>query len=285
MALAKGRVYLESIRFEHTIFALPFAYMGMLLAADGWPGWGKFLLITAAMAGARTAAMAVNRLVDAELDARNPRTSDRALPAGLMRRGEMAALAVAGAAVLILAAWRLNLTALALAPVALFVVTAYPYTKRFTWSTHWILGLADSIAPAGAWIGIRGDFGLEAALISLAMLFWIAGFDLIYACQDVDVDRRDGLHSVPARFGIAAALWTSRGCHAATVVLLIALGLAAGLGWPYWIGVLAAAALLAYESTMVSPADLGRLQKAFFDMNGYVSVALLIAVSLSYVFG
>ncbi len=285
MVLSRGRVYLESIRFEHTIFALPFAYMGMLLAADGWPGWDKFLLITAAMAGARTAAMAVNRLVDAELDARNPRTSDRALPAGLMRQGEMAALAVAAAAVLILAAWRLNLTALALAPVALFIVTVYPYTKRFTWSTHWILGLADSIAPAGAWIGVRGDFGLEVALISLAMLFWIAGFDLIYACQDVEVDRRDGLRSVPARFGIAPALWASRGCHAAAVLLLVALGLVAGLGWPYWIGVLAAAGLLAYESTMVSPADLGRLQKAFFNMNGYVSVALLIAVSLSYVVG
>ncbi|MCY4107812.1 MAG: putative 4-hydroxybenzoate polyprenyltransferase [Chloroflexi bacterium] len=285
MAVSRARVYLESIRFEHTIFALPFAYIGMLLAADGWPGWDKFLLITAAMAGARTAAMAINRLVDAELDARNPRTSDRALPAGLMRRREMAALAIAGAVVLVLSAWRLNLTALVLAPVALFVVCAYPYTKRFTWSTHWILGLADSIAPAGAWIGVRGDFGLEAALISLAMLFWIAGFDLIYACQDVDVDRRDRLHSVPARFGIAAALWTSRGCHAATVVLLVSLGLVAGLGWPYWIGVLAAAALLAYESTMVSPTDLGRLQKAFFDMNGYVSVALLIAVSVSYVLG
>ena len=285
MVLSRGRVYLESIRFEHTIFALPFAYMGMLLAADGWPGWDKFLLITAAMAGARTAAMAVNRLVDAELDARNPRTSDRALPAGLMRQGEMAALAAAAAAVLILAAWRLNLTALALAPVALFIVTVYPYTKRFTWSTHWILGLADSIAPAGAWIGVRGDFGLEVALISLAMLFWIAGFDLIYACQDVEVDRRDGLRSVPARFGIAPALWASRGCHAAAVLLLVALGLVAGLGWPYWIGVLAAAGLLAYESTMVSPADLGRLQKAFFNMNGYVSVALLIAVSLSYVVG
>ena len=285
MIVGRARVYLDSIRFEHTIFALPFAYIGMLLAADGWPGWDKFLLITAAMAGARTAAMAINRLVDAELDARNPRTSDRALPAGLMRRREMAALAVAGAAALILAAWRLNLTALALAPVALFVVTAYPYTKRFTWSTHWILGLADSIAPAGAWIGVRGDFGLEVALISLAMLFWIAGFDLIYACQDVDVDRRDRLHSVPARFGVTAALRTSRGCHAATVVLLAALGLVAGLGWPYWIGVLAAAALLAYESTMVSPTDLGRLQKAFFDMNGYVSVALLIAVSVSYVLG
>ena len=283
MAVTRGRVYLGSIRFEHTIFALPFAYMGMLLAADGWPGWQKFLLITLAMAGARTAAMAVNRLVDAKLDAVNPRTSYRALPAGLMRRWEMAGLAVVGFAVLGFAAWRLNLTALALAPVALLILIIYPYTKRFTWSTHWILGLADSIAAAGAWIGVRGDFGIEPALLALAMLFWIAGFDLIYACQDVEIDRRDGLHSVPARFGIPAALQMSRGCHAASVMLLVVLGFAAGLSWAYWPGVFAAAALLTYESTMVSPVDLGRLQKAFFNMNGYVSVALLIAVSLSYV--
>ncbi|MDP6184760.1 MAG: UbiA-like polyprenyltransferase, partial [Gammaproteobacteria bacterium] len=246
------------------------------------PGWEKFLLITAAMVGARTAAMAVNRVVDAEFDARNPRTADRALPAGLMRRGEMTVLAIGGFAVLILAAWRLNLTAVALAPVALLILVIYPYTKRFTWSTHWILGLADSIAAAGAWIGVRGDFGLEPALLALAMVFWIAGFDLIYASQDVEIDRRDGLHSVPARFGIPAALWTSRGCHAASVVLLVALGFVAGLGWVYWIGALAAGALLAYESTMVSPVDLGRLQKAFFNRTGDVSVALVRAVSLSY---
>ena len=170
-------------------------------------------------------------------------------------------------------------------PAAAVIVIFYSYTKRFTWITHWILGLADSIAAAGAWIAIRGDFGIEPALLALAMLFWIAGFDLVYACQDVDNDRREGLHSIPARFGTAAALWMSRLSHAAAVLSLLALGFAAELGWVYWFGVLAAAGLLVYEATMVTPADLSRLQKAFFDMNGYVSVALLAAVSLSYVIG
>ena len=261
MTLSRARIYLASIRFEHTIFALPFAYMGMLLAADGWPGWEKFGLITAAMIGARTAALAVNRLVDAEIDARNPRTADRAIPTGAMRRAEMAALAVAGLALLHLSAWQLNTTALLLAPAAAVIVIFYSYTKRFTWITHWILGLADSIAAAGAWIAIRGDFGIEPALLALAMLFWIAGFDLVYACQDVDNDRREGLHSIPARFGTAAALWMSRLSHAAAVLSLLALGFAAELGWVYWFGVLAAAGLLVYEATMVTPADLSRLQR------------------------
>lgn len=282
---AKAGIYLDSIRFEHTIFALPFAYFGMLLAADGWPGWEKFGLITVAMVGARTGAMAVNRLIDAELDARNPRTATRALPTGRMRRAEMAGLALFGFAILHLAAWRLNPLSLSLAPAAVAVLILYPYTKRFTWLTHWILGLADSIAAAGAWIAVRGDFGLEPAILSLAMLFWIAGFDLIYACQDVEVDQRDGLFSVPALFGRPSALWLSRLCHSVTLGALVALGFVAGLAWVYWLGVLAAAALLAYEATLVSPDDLTRLKRAFFDMNGYVSVALLVAVSLSYVVG
>ena len=172
-----------------------------------------------------------------------------------------------------------------LAPLAAVIVIFYSYTKRFTWLTHWILGLADSIAAAGAWIAVRGDFGIEPALLALAMLFWIAGFDLVYSCQDVESDRREGLHSIPARFGTAAALWMSRLSHAAAVLSLVALGFAAELGWVYWLGVLAAAGLLVYEATMVTPADLSRLQKAFFDMNGYVSVVLLAAVSLSYVIG
>ena len=283
MRITRVRTYLDSIRFEHTIFALPFAYIGMLLAADGWPGWGKFLLITSAMVGARTAAMATNRMIDAQLDARNPRTSDRALPAGLMQPNEMRVLAIIGVVVLMVSAWHLNMTAFMLAPVAVVIITIYPYTKRFTWSTHWILGLADAIAPAGAWIGIRGDFGLEPALLALAMLFWIAGFDLIYACQDIQIDRRDGLRSIPAEFGMSAALWASRGCHAGSVMFLIMLGHFGNLGWVYWLGILSAAALLLYESTMVSPEDLSRLQKAFFNMNGCVSVVLLITVSLSYV--
>ena len=279
--IERARIYLDSVRFEHTIFALPFAYVGMLLAAGGWPGWDKFLLITLAMAGARTGAMAANRLADAGFDARNPRTASRALPAGVMRRGEMASLALAGFAVLFLAAWLLNPLAFALAPVAALIVTFYSYTKRFTWMTHWILGFADSIAAAGAWIGVRGSFGVTPGLLSLAMLFWIAGFDLIYACQDTGFDRAEGLRSVPSRFGNRWALALSRLSHALAVVSLAALGIVAGLGWIYWFGVLAAAALLTYEALLVNPSDLTNMRKAFFDMNGYVAVTVLAAVALS----
>jgi 4-hydroxybenzoate polyprenyltransferase len=281
--IARAGVYLESVRFQHTIFALPFAFAAMLLAAGGWPGWSTVALITLAMIGARTGAMAANRLIDAKLDARNPRTVSRALPAGLMHQREMLALAAAGFILLAVAAWRLNFTALALAPVAVLLVSAYPYFKRFTWLSHWFLGLADAIAVTGAWIGVTAGLDLAAILLTLAMMFWIAGFDVIYACQDVEVDRREGLHSVPARFGIGPALWFSRVSHLIAVACMFALGLVAELSWAYWIGVAGATAILIYEAALVRPDNLDNLQKAFFDMNGYVSIVFMASVILHFV--
>ena len=274
--MGRVRVYLGAIRFEHTVFALPFAYLGMVLAAGGWPGWGPFLWITVAMAGARTGAVAANRLIDAELDARNPRTARRAIPIGLMSRLEMLGLAGAGFALLHLAAWQLNLLALALAPVAMLLVTGYSYAKRFTWLSHWFLGLADGIAPAGGWIAVHGEFSAEAAVLALAVLFWIGGFDVLYALRDVEVDRREGLHSVPVRFGIGAALWIARGSHLLAVAALLALGFVAPLAWPYWLGVALVGVLLAYENWLLKPDDLSRLDVAFFDMNGYVALTALV---------
>jgi 4-hydroxybenzoate polyprenyltransferase len=275
-AAIRLRLYLDAIKFEHTIFALPFAFLGMVLAQDGWPGWRTFLWITVAMAGARTGAMAANRLIDARIDAANPRTAERALPAGRMSRVEMLGLASAGFALLHIAAWQLNLLALALAPVAMVTVTLYSYTKRFTWLSHWLLGLADGIAPVGGWIAVRGEFGVEAAVLSLAVIFWIAGFDVLYSTQDIEVDRREGLQSVAARFGIPAALWIARGSHALAVGSLIALGFVAPLAWPYWVGIGLVAALLAFENALLSPHDLSKLDVAFFNMNGYVAVTVLV---------
>ncbi len=274
--LARARVYLDAIKFEHTIFALPFAYLGMALAARGWPGWPVAIWTTLAMAGARTGAMAANRLIDARLDARNPRTAERALPMGLMTTMEMLGLAIAGFALLHAAAWQLNPLALALAPAAMLAVTLYSYTKRFTWGSHWILGLVDGIAPAGGWIAVTGEFSIEAALLALVVTFWIGGFDVLYALQDVAFDRAEGLHSVPARFGPAAALWIARASHALAAAFLIALGVVAALGWPYWVGVALIALLLVYENRLLKPDDLRRLDLAFFNINGYVAVAALV---------
>ncbi len=275
-SVRRARVYLDAIRFEHTVFALPFAYLGMVLAARGWPGWPVFIWTTLAMAGARTGAMAANRLIDAELDARNPRTSSRAIPMGIMSRPEMLGLALGGFALLHVAAWQLNSLALVLAPVAMVAVTFYSYTKRFTWSSHWILGLADGIAPVGGWIAVTGEFSMEAALLALVVTFWIGGFDVLYATQDVEFDKAEGLHSVPARFGLSAALWVARASHALTIGVLLALGFVAALGWPYWVGVAVIAALLVYENRLLKPDDLSRLSLAFFNINGYVAVAALV---------
>ena len=274
-AAMRLRLYLDAIKFEHTIFALPFAFLGMVLAQDGWPGWRTFLWITVAMAGARTGAMAANRLIDARIDAANPRTAERALPAGRMSRIEMVGLASAGFALLHVAALQLNLLALALAPVAMVTVTLYSFTKRLTWLSHWLLGLADGIAPVGGWIAVRGDIGAEAILLALVVMFWIAGFDVLYALQDVSFDRRRGLHSVPARFGARRALQIARGSHGLTVLVLIVLGLVAPLAWPYWVGVGLIGALLLYEHALLRN-DLSRLDLAFFNMNGYVAITALV---------
>ena len=272
------RHFLDAIKFEHTVFALPFAYTAMVLAADGWPGGRALVWVTLAMVGGRTLAISVNRLADRVLDARNPRTAGRHLPTGLLRPGQVGAAAAASAALLVFAAWMLNPLCLALAPLAAVFLIGYSYTKRFTWWSHWILGFTDGIAAAGGWIAVRGAFDPPIFVLWFALTVWIAGFDLIYACQDVEFDRAAGLHSVPARFGIAAALHVARLCHALTVLAFAGLGFMMGLGALYWLGVLVAAGLFVYEHTLVSPGDLSRLDVAFFNVNGYIAVILFVAV-------
>jgi len=272
------RHVLEAIKFEHTVFALPFAFIAMLLAADGWPGTFTVAWITAAMVGARTCAMAANRVIDRVIDAQNPRTAGRHLPRGLLRVADLRALAIAGALLMFVAAWMLNPLCLALAPLALVFLVGYAYTKRFTWVSHWILGFTDGIAAAGGWIAVRGRFEAPALILWFALTVWIAGFDLIYACQDVEFDRRHGLHSVPARFGVPAALALARLNHALTAAALALLGVVAGLGLLYWIGWLAVVALFVYEHSLVTPKDLSRLDVAFFNVNGYIAVLVFVAV-------
>jgi 4-hydroxybenzoate polyprenyltransferase len=275
------RVFFDLVKFEHTIFALPFAYLGMALAAGGWPGWSKFIWITVAMAAARTLAMSANRLVDRELDARNPRTLNRPLPRGLISSQAVALYAILSLVVLILAAWQLNPVCLQLLPGALVFLLGYHYTKRFTWMSHWILGFTDGLAAPGAWVAIRGSIftpaDLPAWLLLFAVTFWIGGFDLIYACQDVEVDRREGLHSLPADFNVATSLWLARVCHGLTLGLLAGVGLTMGLSWPFWLGLAVITGLLVYEHRLVSANDLSRLDLAFFNMNGYISITVLVA--------
>jgi 4-hydroxybenzoate polyprenyltransferase len=222
--------------------------------------------------------MAANRVVDRAIDAANPRTAGRHLPTGSLGVWELRLFAAAGAALLFVAAWRLNPLCLALAPLALVFLVGYSYTKRFTWTSHWILGFTDGIAAAGGWIAVRGAFDAPALVLWFALTVWIAGFDLLYACQDVDVDRAQGLHSVPARFGVGPALVTARVNHALTAAALALLGWLTGLGLAYWAGWLAVVTLLVYEHSLVSPRDLSRLDVAFFNVNGYIALIVLVSV-------
>ncbi|MCL4396457.1 MAG: putative 4-hydroxybenzoate polyprenyltransferase [Chloroflexi bacterium] len=274
------RILLDNIKFEHTIFALPFAYLGMVLAANGLPTLHQFFWITVAMASARTFAMSLNRLVDRELDARNPRTMNRPLPRGLISPRAVALVVGAAFVLFEVAAWQLNTLCLALSVPALVFLTGYHYAKRYTWLSHWILGFTDGIAAAGGWVAVRATFDPLAALLWFVVVAWMAGFDLIYACQDVEVDRREGLHSVPSQFGVATALSLARVNHAVTIVALAVVGLVAGLGWVYWAGWLVVAVLLAYENAIVKPDDLSRLNVAFFNVNGYVSVLVFLSALL-----
>lgn len=272
------RHFLDAIKFEHTVFALPFAYVSMVLAADGWPGWRTVIWVTLAMAGARTLAMSVNRLADRFIDAANPRTARRHLPAGLLTTAQVTVAAVMAGILLLLSASMLNPLCLALAPLAVLFLVGYSYTKRFTWLSHWILGFTDGIAAAGGWIAVRAAFAPPVYVLWFALTVWIAGFDLIYACQDVEFDRGHRLHSVPARFGIPAALATARTCHVLTIAAFALLGWMMGLGWLYWAGVAVVAGLLVYEHSLVSPGDLSRLDVAFFNVNGYIALILFLSV-------
>ncbi|HEX9113665.1 MAG TPA: UbiA-like polyprenyltransferase [Nitrospirota bacterium] len=270
----KIRIILEMIKFEHTIFALPFAFTGALLAARGIPSWGTILWITVAMVGARSAAMGFNRWADREIDAENPRTKTRALPRKLVSPGQVIVFIALSSAVLIFAAYKLNPLCFYLSPLALGIVFLYSYTKRFTFLAHAFLGLAISGAPLGAWIAVKGRFEVSAFVLALAVLFWLLGFDVLYALQDIDFDRKSGLHSIPQRFGIGRSLWISRLSHAVTMAALFWLASLLSLGWYYVAGVIISLCLIVYEHTLVREGDLSKLDFAFFNMNGYISVTI-----------
>jgi 4-hydroxybenzoate polyprenyltransferase len=260
------------IKWEHSIFALPFALCGAMLAAGGLPTAHQLVWIIVAMVAARSAAMAFNRLADVSTDAANPRTQSRALPAGTLTPGFVSAFVVLACAVFVLAASQLNRMTLVLSPVALAIVLLYSYTKRFTRWSHLVLGLALGIAPAAAWIAVRNSLDPRILLLTAAVTFWVGGFDVLYSCQDYEFDQRRGLHSIPCYVGIPAALWIARLFHMLMLLLLVGVAIAFGLGKLAMVGIVAVALLLAYEHSLVSADDLSRLNAAFFTMNGVISV-------------
>lgn len=271
------RVTLEMIKIEHTLFALPFAFLGAVLAARGVPTWWQILWITLAMVGARSTAMAFNRVADREYDARNERTKTRAIPAGVLSVVFVSIFTIVAAGLFLFAAAMLNRLTLMLSPIALGSVVLYSYTKRWTALSHLILGWCLAIAPTGAWIAVRGAIDSPVPLsLSLAVMLWTAGFDVLYACQDYDFDRREGLYSIPARVGIARSLWIARLLHAGAFAALLALYFIANLRLLALVGVIATGALLVYQHTLVRADDLSRLNTAFFTTNAFVSVILLV---------
>ena len=277
------RLILEMIKFEHTIFALPFALISVLLASrnlpHGLPGLGTLGWILLAMVAARSAAMAFNRLADAEIDRKNPRTASRHIPAGLLTRAQVVAFLLVSVSLFVIAAWRLNPLCFALSPVALAALLGYSYTKRFTSLCHLFLGFAIGIAPIGAWLAVRGSFAVVPVLLGAAVMLWIGGFDIIYALQDYEYDSSEkALFSLPKRVGKANALRISRAMHCAMLALLFAIGLIYGLHFVYFTGVAFVAALIIYEQSLVKPDDLRRVNLAFFTLNGWVSVSLFVFV-------
>jgi len=277
--LKKIHTTLEMIKWEHSIFALPFALTAMLLAAGGLPPWRTVGWIVVAMVSARSAAMAFNRWADAQLDAENPRTSNRAIPAGLLSRSFVLGFTCLAAAVFLAAAAELNRLTLELAPVVLVVLLGYSYLKRLTRWSHFGLGLALGLAPAGAWIAVRGGLDPRILVLTAAVTLWVGGFDVLYACQDCEHDRQAGLHSLPQAHGLVAAFWTARLMHLAMLALLVCFGRLFAFGPIGWLGVAAVGLLLAYEHSIVSPSDLRRLNAAFFTMNGVIAMVFLGFVS------
>jgi len=266
------------IKFEHTLFALPFAFLGAILAANGLPEWWQIFWITVAMVAARSAAMTFNRIVDRDIDAKNPRTANRELPTGKLSLGFAWVFLYVSIAIFLLASYSLNWLTFALSPVALVCILGYSYAKRYTAFSHLLLGLALSIAPTAAWIAVRGEINSEIPiLLSLFVLMWTAGFDVLYACQDYSFDKKAGLRSIPARFGIKNALWIARLFHAQAFVVLVLLYFVTGLGWIALAGVLAVGVLMIYQHTLVKADDLSRMNAAFFTTNAFVSVILLFS--------
>ena len=273
----KLKTTLEMIKFEHTLFALPFAFLGAVLAAEGLPTWRQILWITIAMFGARSAAMTFNRIIDRKFDAENPRTANRELPSGKLSVSFAWAFLIASIILFEVAAYSLNWLTFALSPVALLSVLGYSYAKRFTSFAHLILGWALAISPTAAWIAVRGAIDSEIPLLlSLLVMMWTSGFDVMYACQDYEFDKRTGLRSIPARFGIKNSLWIARAFHAQAFFVLILLYLVTGLGWLALAGVFAVGALLVYQHTLVKPNDLTKMNAAFFTTNAFVSIILFI---------
>ena len=270
---------LEMIKFSHTVFAFPFALMGVVLAslANGTaPTFGQVFWVCIAMIGARTGAMGLNRIIDARIDADNPRTAERHLPAGRVSSGEAWLMVLGAFTLLLIAAWMLNPLCLKLSPIAIFFLVLYSYCKRFTSMAHIVLGICLAAAPVGAWIALRGDIGWPVMVLGLAVLFWVAGFDIFYALQDYEFDRDKGLFSIPSRFGVERSFQITRVFHIIMILLLLLLAFSQGLGLIYLLGVLVVAGLLVYEHTLVRPDDLSRLDAAFFNMNGYISVTIFL---------
>ncbi|MFI0907916.1 menaquinone biosynthesis prenyltransferase MqnP [Streptomyces sioyaensis] len=279
----RTKAFLRLVMIEHSVFALPFAYIAALTAmfeADRQIHWGRLLLVTVAMVGLRTFAMAANRIIDREIDARNPRTAHRELVTGAVSVTSAWTGALIALVVFLGAAALLNPLCLALAPVAVVPMVVYPYGKRFTNFPQAILGLAQAMGPIGAWIAITGTWSWEAVILGIAVGIWIGGFDLIYACQDVETDREVGVRSVPARFGIPAAIWGARGCHLVTTGLFVWYALATGAGVFFWLGLVIVAVAFLYEHTIVKPHDLTRLNRAFFQVNGFIGIALFVCALL-----
>ena len=277
--LRSTRITLEMIKWEHSIFALPFALTGAVLAANGWPSLRVLFWIVVCMVAARSGAMAFNRLADTEIDAANPRTAMRALPKGELSRGFVLSFTILASGVFLFAAAMLNRLTLELAPVALIVVLAYSYMKRITRWSHLVLGLALGIAPSAAWIAVRGSLDPRALLLTAIVILWVGGFDILYACQDFEHDRKAGLNSVPQAFGLAGAFWIARAMHLGMAVLLFVLLHVFGLGMIALAGMVLVLVLLAYEHSIISPNDLRRLNAAFFTMNGVIATVFLAFVA------
>jgi 4-hydroxybenzoate polyprenyltransferase len=280
MAANRVKTVLEMIKFEHSVFALPFALTGALLAAratrHGWPTWQQVLWVVVAMVAARSAAMTMNRIVDLRYDKENPRTQRRALATGELSVSFAWIFTLLAVAVFFVAAWQLNSLALKLAPVAIAVLFFYSFTKRFTNWSHLFLGFALGISPAAAWIAITGGLDWRMLILCAAVTLWVGGFDVLYACQDIDYDKSAGLYSVPKRFGVASALLIARAMHVGVVALLAWLAASFMLPWPAWLGIVVVGALLAYEHSLVKANDLSKLDAAFFTMNGYISMSFLL---------
>lgn len=284
MAIDKAVLYFRMIKFSHSIFALPFAFTAALLAASGIPSPYQIFWITIAMVSARSSAMGFNRIIDRNIDALNPRTSKREIPSGKIKLKEAWIFVLISLCIFIFSAYKLNPLCFKLSPIAIFFLFFYSYTKRFTWLSHIVLGITISAAPLGAWIAIKGYFDLEIIPLSLAVVFWLAGFDILYALQDLDFDKGHGLYSIPQRFGIKKALFLSRIFHFITWSLLVLTGVIFGLNFAYWIGLFIISILLIYEHRLVKPNDLSRLDIAFFNMNGYISLTIFFFTLVSFIF-